>query len=386
MATNSSIEIGSQVTFPKQILSSELYPFLNSFLCVLILVFGMPAICFNAVNVFIFCKIGVTDSITVCFLHLAVCDFCTMVALALGAYFTLFTVLGVPGSENFFTYAFATATTYGLFSDVASATITYIALQRGLCVAWPFLARNAFTRNRSIVVLIIITVFLLGCGMPRAVSFRFIQIFDPSSNSSQILIVHFSEIYDQVDNFYLIFVKLFMGFTQYIIMSVCAVAIFIGMTSSMRLKSTASSTGSDSQAIPKSVKKSENLEGDDKKTDKSFKFINAETKKEKEKKAPQKELLVIKQALTVVLLQIFCTTPGIIAFIYSLFEPRFEIGTEYHNLYFVVYACVDLSNAVNAFANFFIYLNFNTKFRHCFHSVFHCGKLAKETANVSSRK
>ncbi|GFN74229.1 chemosensory receptor c [Plakobranchus ocellatus] len=342
MATNNSIEVGIQVAFPKQILSSELYPYLNSFLCILTLMFSMPAICFNAVNVFIFCKIGVTDSITVCFLHLAVCDFCTMVAQSVGAYFTLFFILNVPGSENFSTYTFATATTYSLFLDVASATITYIALQRGLCVAWPFLARHAFTRNRSLLVLITITVILVGSGMPRAVNYRFTEIPDPTSNSSQIMIVHFSDIYDHLDAFYLIFVKIFMGFTQYIIMSVCAVAIFIGMTSSMRLKSTSSSAGSDSQANQESVEKSENAEGNDKKTDENPKVINSETKKEKDKKAPQKELLVIKQALTVVLLQIFCTTPGIIVFLYSMFEPRFQIGTEYHNLFFVVFASVDV--------------------------------------------
>ncbi|GFN74228.1 chemosensory receptor c [Plakobranchus ocellatus] len=228
-----------------------------------------------------------------------------MVAQSVGAYFTLFFILNVPDSANFSTYTFATATTYGLFLDVASAAITYIALQRGLCVAWPFLARHAFTRNRSIVVLITITVFLLGCGMPRAVNFRFIQIPNPTSNSSQVLIVQFSDIFGHVNAFYLIFVKLFMTFTQYVIMLVCAVAIYIGMRSSMRLKSTSSSIGTDSEPNQESVGKSENPEGNDKKTGKNPEVVNTVTKKEKDKKAPIKELLVIKQDLTIVLLQIW---------------------------------------------------------------------------------
>ncbi|GFN74240.1 chemosensory receptor c [Plakobranchus ocellatus] len=352
--------------------------------------FSVPAVSFNAINVFIFCKIGVTDSITVCFLHLAVCDFCTMVFLSIGNFFKLLFSLNVPGSKDLSLYTFATATTYGLFLDVASATTTYIALQRGLCVAWPFLTRHAFTRNKSLIVLMAITVILLGSGMPRSVTFRFIRIPDPTNNSSQIVVVHFLDIYNNFDSLYLIFVKIIMGFGQYIIMSVCAVAIFIGMRSSMRLKSNSSSfrlnaiDDRSNQESPKRTEKADNAVKfrEVKLTEKDSTDVKTETKSEKEKKAPKKEILVIKQALTVVLLQVLCTTPGIIVFIYSMFETRFKLGTEFHNLFYVVYGAVDLCYAVNAFANFFIYLNYNTRFRQCLKSVFHYGECLAPTPNL----
>ncbi|GFN74249.1 chemosensory receptor c [Plakobranchus ocellatus] len=381
MAINRSTEIDIQSAFSRQILNDELYPYLTSLFCIFSLMFSVPAVCFNAINVFIFCKIGVTDSITVCFLHLAVCDFCTMVFHSIGNFFKLLFSLNAPGSKDLSLYTFATATAYGLFLDVASATTTYIALQRGLCVAWPFLTRHAFTRNKSLIVLVVITVILLGTGMPRSVTFRFIRIPDPTNNSSQIVVVHFLDVYSSFDALYLIFVKIIMGFGQYIIMSVCAVAIFIGMRSSIKLKSTSSSLCSDDINNISNQESSQNTEKikrivksrESKMTEKDSTNIKTETKNEKEKKAPKKEILVIKQALTVVLLQVLCTTPGVIVIpIYSLFETRFKLGTEYHNLFYVVYSGVDLCYAVNAFANFFIYLNFNTKFRHCFNSIFHC--------------
>ncbi|GFN94319.1 chemosensory receptor c [Plakobranchus ocellatus] len=382
MVINSSIDYGIEEVFPQQILSYELYPYLRSFFCILSLIFSVPAVCFNAINVLIFFTIGVTDSITVCFLYLAVCDFCTMVSLSVGAFFTLFFSLNVPGSQNLATYTFASAVVYSLFSDVASVITTYIALQRGLCVAWPFLARHTFTRNRTLLALIAATVVFLGCGLPRAVTFRFIYIPDPSKNASQIASVHFFEIHRIFESLYLIFVKLIMGFTQYIVISVCAVAIYIGMRSSIRLKSASSCGGSDSysarsnhQTLQKTKKAEtcvkpiwqENTEID-------VKDIKTGVKKETSKKPPQKELLVIKQALTVVMLQVICTTPGIIVYIFAMIEPRFRLGTEYHNLYFVIYGAVDWSYAVNAFFNFFIYLNFNSKFNTCLHSVFTCRK------------
>ncbi|GFN74252.1 hypothetical protein PoB_000075800 [Plakobranchus ocellatus] len=89
-------------------------------------------------------------------------------------------------------------------------------------------------------------------------------------------------------------------------MLVCAVAMAIGMRSSMRLKLNFSSAGSDSQSKQESVEKAERNRKPPghKKTGQDFQDTTTETKKEKDKKASQKELLVIKQALTVVLIQI----------------------------------------------------------------------------------
>ncbi|GFN74238.1 chemosensory receptor c [Plakobranchus ocellatus] len=395
MATNSSEGVNIHVAFAGQILSRELFPYLTSLFCIFALIFSVPAVCFNAINIFIFCKIGGTDSITVCFLHLALCDFCTMVFQSIGSLFKLLFSLNVPGCRNLSTYTFATAVTYSLFLDVASATTTYIALQRGLCVAWPFLTRHVFTRNRSLTVLVIITLILLGGGMPRALTFRFRQLPGPTNNSSPIVIVQFLGIHGHFDAFYLIFVKIIMGFTQYITMAVCAVAIFIGMRSSIKLKSVSSSAGSDSnnkKSKPGSLGNPETTENrvkppTQKKIGMNSEDAPTEAKQEKGKKVPQKELLVIKQALTVVLLQVFCTTPGIIVFIYSMFEPRFELGTEFHNVFYVVFSGIDMCYAANAFANFFIYLHFNSKFKYCFHSVFQFQKRSgNENINLSSAK
>ncbi|GFO45659.1 chemosensory receptor c [Plakobranchus ocellatus] len=319
MATDNSTQGGLEA-FPQQILSYEMYPYLRSLLCILSLMFSVPAVCFNAINVLIFCTIVVTDSITVCFLYLVVCDLCIVVSRSVGAFFILFFSLSVPGSQDLATYSFASAVVYSLFSDLASATITYIALQRGLCVAWPFLTRHVFTRKRSLAVLIAITVILLGCGMPRSVTFKFIYVPDPNNNASQIAVVHFFEVYSHFLAFYLIFVKMTMGFTQYIVMSVCAVAIYIGMRSSIRLKSASFSAGPDSC----SNRSNRETLGNSEKTESSVKLkrqVNAEnyftdnkneSKRGTSKRPAQKELLVIKQALTVVVLQVIFPTLGVI--------------------------------------------------------------------------
>ncbi|GFN74251.1 hypothetical protein PoB_000075700 [Plakobranchus ocellatus] len=131
MATNSSVG----PALPEQIRTSEWHKCLKIPFCILSLMFGVPAICFNAINIFIFCKNRVTDSITACFLHLAICDFCTVEFQCIGLIFKLLFSFKVSDCENLSSYAFAAAIVYGLFLDVASATPTFIALQRGLRVA-----------------------------------------------------------------------------------------------------------------------------------------------------------------------------------------------------------------------------------------------------------
>ncbi|GFN78729.1 peptide receptor gpcr [Plakobranchus ocellatus] len=369
------IEIGSR----RQIVSDELFPYLNILAWTSILIFSVPAVCFNAINVIIFCKIGVTDSITVCFLYLAVCDFCSMVLASLFSFFRVCFLFSVPGSENFRTYSFNAGTPYYLFLTLAAATTTYIALQRGLCVAWPFLTRNAFTRNRSIVVLVSIYFILFGCWLPRASSYRNIYVPGRTTNSSRILVVHYLGVWKHVDSFYNIFVQIFLLFVQYMLMLICAVAIAVGMRTSMKLKSTSTSAAPDSRgnrSDPKKLENTREFENVQNNTLDSRSESNTGLNK-KSMLNKRKEMQVIKQAFIIVLVNIICTAPAIPTIIYNLVEPKFQRGSDYQNLFFIVIGFVRMSEAVNASMNLFIYLNFNTKFRTCFSSTFHI-RLLKE--------
>ncbi|GFR99025.1 chemosensory receptor A [Elysia marginata] len=83
-------------------------------------------------------------------------------------------------------------------------------------------------------------------------------------------------------------------------------------------------------------------------------------------KKEAKESLVMKQSLMVVLIHIIFTTPRMLASLFVVFEPRYRVGGEYQNLYFVSYAAISVTDSVNAFVNFFIYLRFNSKFTNYF--------------------
>ncbi|GFN82729.1 chemosensory receptor c [Plakobranchus ocellatus] len=365
----------------RQIVPDELFPYLNALACFTTLIFSIPAVFFNSINIAIFFKIGVTDSITVCFLYLAACDLCSMVLISFSASFQVLYVLQAPGSKKFSTYAFNAAFAYALPLSMAAATTTYIAVQRGLCVAWPFLTRHAFTRNRSIVVLTITSIILFGCWVPRTVAFRNVYVPDPAMNSSQILIVQFLGMWSPADYFYLITVKIALVYIQYITMSVCAVVIAIGMRSSIKLKSASTvsfDNRSDSQNSENStVKKDAGVPMEVKNVNTDLKTASKQESDKKIQQKGNKELQVIKQAFVVVLVHVICTNTMIPAVIYNLIEPKFQVGADYNNLMYIVFGFVNTAEGLNAFINFFIYLNFNSKFRNCFGTVFNISKFIK---------
>ncbi|GFO26784.1 chemosensory receptor c [Plakobranchus ocellatus] len=153
-------------------------------------------------------------------------------------------------------------------------------------------------------------------------------------------------------------------------MILCAVAIFVGMRSSIELKNSSSASSkfenhrkihnqSGSAKHPDS-KGEENVLAND---------IGGEVGKT-EKKRDSKEALVVKQSLLVVLIQLICTTPRMIVSFYKFLEPRFEVGRQFNNLLYVVYLGINVFDSINAFLNFFVCFRFNSRFRNHFKSIF----------------
>ncbi|GFO30101.1 chemosensory receptor c [Plakobranchus ocellatus] len=367
---NETVGFPGLLTSLTGVINDNLAVYLRGTLSLFILTFSLPSIIINIINVYIFINTRVTDSITVCFLALAAADLCSMLLLTAMALCSFFVVISVSWSSNLDIIVFVLAGVYGLTTDYSSAVTTYIALQRGICVALPFVARTLFTKKKSLKVITAIFIFLMLCALPRMLSFRVVKSRHQGTNSSAVLMILFLQSWVVTDDFYLIFVKAVLFCLEYLIMILCAAAIFVGMRSSIELKnsSSASSKFENHRNINNqsgSAKHPQN-EGEE----------NADTKEKvgeertTGKKGSSKEAVVVKQSLLVVLIQVICTTPRVSVCLYQFFEPRFEVGKEYNNLFYVVYLGINVVDSINAFLNFFVYFRFNSKFRNHFRSIF----------------
>ena len=351
------------------LISDHVTPYILMVLSFLILLFSLPATVLNLLNIIVFMNMGTIDSITVCFISLSLFDFISMLIKTINALLSLFVDFGAPWSRDFHAYVFVLNLAYSIAMDWSSSVTTYIALQRGLCVALPFLTRHMFNRNRSLAILVIVFTLLLACAMPRSTFIRLQPIPDPMVNSSQMLMIRFLEPWKQFDSFYIIFVKTILVCIEYVVMVVCSVAISLSMRSSIQLKLYSSTLSSqpqpnDSQTPEGRGKSKPYTNKTQMNDDREVTAGTTATKRDGPvKKKDTKEVLVVKQSLTVVIVHVVLNTPRMLAIFYKVIEPRYQIGGQFNNLFFVVFTAINVCDAINATVNFFVYVKFNSKFR-----------------------
>ncbi|KAK3792210.1 hypothetical protein RRG08_035967 [Elysia crispata] len=354
MNVSSSLEIVS-LPLGEPLISDHITNYILFTLSFVILLFSLPAVFFNILNVYIFVNTKL-DSVTVCFISLALSDLSAMLVLATVSVFSTLVSFGVSWSKNLPTYSRFFIFFFTLSIDLSSATTTYIAVQRGLCVTFPFITRHVFNKNRSLIICVAIFLVMLTIWLPRFSTFILKTIPDPADNSSKLVVFEYFESWNSFDYFYLIFVKSLLAVIEYVIMVICTVAISIGMKSSMKLKQKSNSYSSQTQYGTDAKKSKEEK-------DKKYKDETKGSEKEQGQKKDSKELLVVKQSLIVVLIHVILTTPRILACVYQVSERRFHVGEQFHNLYFTTHSIVNVIDATNAFVNFFVYVKFNSKYR-----------------------
>ncbi|KAK3729566.1 hypothetical protein RRG08_053509 [Elysia crispata] len=152
-------------------------------LCFMILTFSLPSIVLNIVDVYIFLNTKL-DSVTVCFISLALSDLSAMLLLSTNAFFSIIVAFGLGRGKNLPTYTYAPSLGFNFLVDSSSA-------QRGLCVAFPFLTRLVFNKNRSLVICVSIFLVMLCFSLPRFTAFKLKTISDPMDNTSTIVVVEY---------------------------------------------------------------------------------------------------------------------------------------------------------------------------------------------------
>ncbi|KAK3706432.1 hypothetical protein RRG08_048000 [Elysia crispata] len=309
MNVSTSLEIVS-APLGEPLISDHITNYIMVMLSLMILTFSFPATILNILNVYIFINTKL-DSVTVCFISLALSDLTSMLLMSIKASFSLIVVSGISWGRNLPNLSYFVAFIFILLMDMSSVTTTYIAVQRGLCVTFPFSTRHMFNKNRSLIICGTISLMILALSLPRFATFKLKTIPDPIDNNTILVVFEYLPSWDSFDKFNLIFMKTTLTFTEYVIMVICTVAISIGMRSSLKLKQ--KSNFSSSQTQSESVLK----------TGKDEKFMDDIKSREKQQtqKNDSKESLVVKQSLIVVLIHVILTTPKIFVSLYKLFEP-----------------------------------------------------------------
>ncbi|XP_035824069.1 uncharacterized protein LOC118477223 [Aplysia californica] len=289
----------------------------------------------NILNVIIFSRIGVMDSITISFVALSFTDFGVEFMNTAERVCMIFSlVLAADEREiNVDLDALAyTLTWYAKISYDMSVFITvFIAVQKCCCVALPFHFSDVFTPIKSIVINVTIVCGFLVYHLPVMANQDLRWRFDPRTNSSRLVMWVTKErsillsINDFGRNIYIT--------ASQVIVIICLLILVIKLRKSSAFRRTVAS-GDESTSKEESSK---------------VKFST-------------RDLNVIKSVTYVAALFVACTIPSVALAYCRQFIPKFDF-TGHANLFLVVFRVRNTFIYLCCAVNIFIYYRFNTKFR-----------------------
>ncbi|CAL1546623.1 unnamed protein product, partial [Lymnaea stagnalis] len=317
----------------------------------------------NTASIVIFLRLGVKDSISVCFFLLSCSD--------LGG--LLFVVPAIVFSSYVPTYPaeswWVDTSSVGLILifyylilfDTSQLITTFIAVQRCCCVVMPFTFKNTFTRSRALVTAAFIFAYCVATYTPLLAHQGLRPVFDAATNST-VLTFWASE--DRQG--YMSLVDKMSGMCLTTICQATIILCLLILAGSLRTSSRfrKSMTSSSSEISER----------------KTFKKVNrvsgtqsaATTKKNrdvtKNVSGSRREIQAVQSATFVSVLFVLCNTPKVVLAYAFIVEPELGLYGRYQNIYYVVNILRNTVEYINVSLNILVYLRFNTRYRQSFFS------------------
>ncbi|CAL1539349.1 unnamed protein product, partial [Lymnaea stagnalis] len=338
----------------------------------------------NVINIVVYLKLGLKDSISICFFVLSCTDLVSVMLVVVGNTFTSL-------SDHFQTrwrtdgasVMWVLMAYYGPFYDISQGITTYIAVQKCWCVALPFRFKNTFTRKRTAVILTGISLALFAMHLPILASQSLAEMFDPVNNKTIIKLwaaENLETIYSAVSLVSLVFTNT-CQFT--VIFCLIVLASSLRASSKFRNATIASTEKTSSELKTKFTDQDLRncLTSDEMRSGKHSKYGHGKitgkkssgantTAREDITPAPlpvkttsRKELLAIKSTTMVSTLFVSFNTLKLLNYYALLCIPEYGILGRYSGTYLVTNEMRITLEVLHCSCNMFIYLKFNTRYR-----------------------
>lgn len=122
-----------------------------------LLPFNILGLITNILNIAVYTKIGLKDSVSICFFALSICDLCFIIIR------NNVNIISAITQVEPIVYVLLDSMVMcaEMIYDISAGLKTFIAVQRGICVVFPFHANRVFTNKSTIVVISCICLFNL---------------------------------------------------------------------------------------------------------------------------------------------------------------------------------------------------------------------------------
>ncbi|CAG5119118.1 unnamed protein product [Candidula unifasciata] len=278
----------------------------------------------NILNIVVFSKQGVRDTVNISLLGLATSDLGSLITLLYAnvSFMPDFMALDLPfvGGDVMYISTWC----HLIFTRVSTWITAYITLERCLCVTAPLKVKNLFTPKRTVLYLVVVYVFMVASVCPIFYAARPANIFDPSKNRTMFGIF-FLEDRNKIEAI------TFMTNNTIPTLAFCTVAICTAiLVSTLRKKSKWRRKATTSTA----------------------KTVMAD-----------RDGKVVKMVVLISTIFIICYFPGAAVFVVMLLDTDLRIDGFQKNVITAIFSLLFHLESINAGVNIFIYFSMSSKFR-----------------------
>lgn len=277
----------------------------------------------NVLNIVIFLKQGVKDTVNISLLNLAISDLGSLLFLLTWNILSTpsFSALDLPFYPE--QIRWHVGWVHVILIRVSTGITALITFERCLCIAIPLDVKRILTPDRAVKSIIAIYVVMTGSAAPMFYTSRYVWTFDPARNKSILGLIYLKNRGDQE---VIVFVMNAVLPTVTFVFIVVCTAILV---KTLREKSKWRQTTARS---------------------------NISNMSDKETKA-------VKMVVFISVVFILCFLPGIFVFIWTLLDPELRPDGKQIRTMYAVTSVMLFMEGVNAAANFFVYLLMSSKFK-----------------------
>ncbi|XP_012946978.1 uncharacterized protein LOC106014239 [Aplysia californica] len=329
---------GSQTTLPesvsKGIVSAGLLNiFVITFYVAATGTISFSGIIFNIINIIVFLKQGLKDSVNITLFSMAISDTGSLMGLFyVSISFNPWLVNADLPFDPLDLQHLAGGWVHILFARITSWITAFVTFERCLCIALPLKVKNIITPRRTIVVVVSIYLTMLAFVAPVYYSTRLGPKFFPEKNKTMIglLYVLNGPSIEKVS----LALNVLAQFGAFFAVIICTVILVHNLLLKSKWRQSTSSSA-----------KQESLSQRDKK--------------------------VVKIVLLISTIFIFCFFPGAVSFIAMSTVNGFNVNGRYHNIFLLTWSMFKTLQATNSTVNIFIYYNMSSKYKEILDEMLH---------------
>lgn len=299
-------------------------------LCGLIGLGGMTA---NIINLIVFYRQGLDNTINISLFALGVSDLCSLILQQ------CFNILINPLNENLDLNVVTSEIQFLIasvprecFARITCLITVYVTAERCLCITFPLHVKQMITPKRTTTIMLCIYSLTIITVSPMYFIMYIDWKFYPNKNRTRLGLAtsRHSEIVERI----VMVIQAFIGGVAFL----AVILLTIILVRKLGSKSSWRQTVSGIQQTPDSI------------SSRDRKTMN---------------MIVL---ISVIL--IFCYTPSVLLFLMNFIVPEFSITGKYSNIFLVTWSFAYLFETINSSVNIFLYLKMSTKYRETFQSLF----------------